>query len=33
MMVEFRNDFAVFNYFLVQLCIIFNKDTVSKMRI
>ncbi len=33
MIVEFRNDFAVFNWFLVQLCVIFNKDTVSEMRI
>lgn len=33
MMVEFRNDFAVFNWFLLQLCVIFNKDTVSEMRI
>ncbi len=33
MMVEFRNDFAVFNWFLVQLCVIFNKGTVSEMRI
>ncbi len=33
MMVEFRNDFAVFNWFLVQLCFIFNKDIVSEMRI
>ncbi len=33
MMVEFRNDLAVFNRFLVQLCVIFNKDTVSEMRI
>lgn len=33
MMVEFRNNFAVFNWFLVQLCVIFNKDTVSEMKI